>query len=210
MSTLLEIAFIPIPVKESPSLSPSENKEWNEFTSEKRKREWLAGRLACKKAVKNLYFKQTQIALRECDIQISPSSGNPPQVNFPEIAISITHSEEWAGAIAVASHPVSLSVGIDLEKIRKPDPDWIEIAFQDQEKECAKDQPWKFFQYWTAKEAALKALGLGLTIPLTDLSIRETHQIGELIAIYQDLQLRVRSFRRGNYLGAFCLASFDQ
>lgn len=213
MSTLLEIEFVPISQPDLPDLQAtrlltgSEKEEWIQLPTRKRKADWLAGRIACKKAVRKLYFKQNQIDLQEREIQIARSNGFPPAVNLPNIAISITHAEGLACAIAILKNTCSLAVGLDLEKIQKPDPDWIQFAFDDREKECARDQPWKFFQYWTAKEAVLKALGLGLTVALTDLSVQETPQMGELSVAFQGLTYLVKSFRFGNYWGAYCITS---
>ena len=86
--------------------------------------------------------------------------GKPMLVSHPEISFSLAHSGELL-VLAFARHPV----GIDLEKKRAVRA--IAIAkkfFSLQEIEFLKQSPEDhFFYLWTAKEAALKADGCGLT-----------------------------------------------
>lgn len=72
---------------------------------------------------------------------------------------SVSHKREWAAAV-IADHPV----GIDIEKIapRRDELVLDELA-GDEEWAIIGDRSWdSFFRLWTAKEATLKANGVGI------------------------------------------------
>ncbi len=71
---------------------------------------------------------------------------------------SVSHKREWAAAV-IADHPV----GIDIEKIapRRNELVLDELATEE-EWTIVGDRSWEsFFRLWTAKEATLKANGVG-------------------------------------------------
>lgn len=87
--------------------------------------------------------------------------GKPVVANFPEISFSVAHS----GAVMLLAISHNL-LGIDVELIKPVNS--FEIAkkfFSTTESEFLKqgDHEKRFFQLWTAKEAALKADGRGIT-----------------------------------------------
>lgn len=91
--------------------------------------------------------------------------GRPVLADEPEIQFSISHSSELVGiALTLKSN-----IGIDLEAVSRP-ADLNSLAERifsifDQEtfqKVPEGQRPAVFFRAWTAKEAYLKALGLGL------------------------------------------------
>ena len=96
--------------------------------------------------------------------QLRVTSHGKPFLDEP-VHFSITHSSDW---VAVAVSPI-LHVGIDLEKIDEYEPadfrdtmsyaQWQHIRQSDYSQKT-------FYRYWTAKEAAIKADGRGLSIPL--------------------------------------------
>jgi 4'-phosphopantetheinyl transferase len=87
--------------------------------------------------------------------------GRPPPLDF-----NLSHSGEWA-LVAVA--PPEWRVGVDVELIR-PDLDYLTIArrlYQPTEVErLLRADPVQrraeYFQFWSAKEAYVKAIGIGL------------------------------------------------
>jgi len=113
---------------------------------------------------------------------------SPPALNFslgrygkpelkadrPSLQFNLSHTQERI-AIALHSHN---PVGIDIERVR---------PITHLEKLCQRcltrgeattvlylDQPsasHRFFQYWTAKEAILKAMGLGLSYPMKHVEV---------------------------------------
>jgi len=95
--------------------------------------------------------------------------GKPGLKGDPDLSFNLSHSGDWA-LIAMAD---AVLVGIDVEQIR-PLPDALEVAerfFSDHEVERVRalpesEIPIGFFNAWTRKEAFVKAVGTGLTLPL--------------------------------------------
>ena len=78
---------------------------------------------------------------------------------------SISHS---AGRVAVALTGAG-PIGIDVESIRGPSPHELVDHILGAGEEAA--TPRAFFVYWTRKEAAVKATGDGLRVPLTEVLV---------------------------------------
>lgn len=100
--------------------------------------------------------------------------GRPVLPDVPELSFNVSHSGAY-GLIAISS---KRSVGIDIERV-SPALDWqllARLACVAQERDaiaCATQdrQAGLFLKCWTAKEALLKSLGLGVTEALLDLTI---------------------------------------
>lgn len=100
--------------------------------------------------------------------------GGPDGLRF-----NVSHSGEF-GLIAVCR---GREVGVDVEEIRH-DFDVIELgrtcfSLREHEELCAcapNARVERFFQLWTAKEACIKALGGGLSIPLQDFTVCVGHE----------------------------------
>ncbi len=72
---------------------------------------------------------------------------------------SISHKTDYVAGV-VAAEPV----GIDIERMRKVSSAIMEYIADDREWErIGKRMPVAFFRFWTAKEAVLKAMGVGFT-----------------------------------------------
>ncbi len=150
-------------------LDEEELKKFDAFSILKRKKSFLYGRLAAKKAVKTYFPK-----FLEKNIRIENSKESHCKVRpiallrggaLPVGSLSISHSGELA---ASAFHPYKL-IGIDLEKIEERDPSFFEMNFTFQERELlryldTKDQWVGMTLLWTAKEAMGKAIGKGLSL----------------------------------------------
>ncbi len=72
---------------------------------------------------------------------------------------SISHKNEFAGGVVSKS-----AIGIDIEKIKNISTHLFNRIVSSEEKKCFKkdDDPTIFFRCFTAKEAVLKAVGVGL------------------------------------------------
>jgi len=100
----------------------------------------------------------------------STSTGKPTLV-FPEgsVHFNLTHSDN-RGLLGVCA---DRELGVDLEKVRS-DIEALAISrhyFFGSERDAIQAAPegereWTFFRYWVAKEAVLKAQGIGLGFPL--------------------------------------------
>ncbi|MBI4351270.1 MAG: 4'-phosphopantetheinyl transferase superfamily protein [Elusimicrobia bacterium] len=132
------------------ALSPGEALRHAAFRMEKRRSEWLAGRLAAKAllaaAAPGKKLSSFEITL---DRLGRPCCGSE--------LLSISHSGGWALA---AGKPGSAFLGADLEKIEERHPAWYRDYFH--LFELPKPDPSEATRIWAVKEALLKALGLGL------------------------------------------------
>ncbi len=109
--------------------------------------------------------------------------GKPYFANRVDIHFNISHSGEYA-VLAVSDSPL----GIDVE-VRKPINDFLAISenyfskneynFLISSKSSADKKIDLFFDIWTMKEALIKAVGKGLSIPLAsfDVPIPNSHSL---------------------------------
>lgn len=157
------------------SLSEKEAAVHAAFRMEKRRAEWLAGRLAAK----TLLSRELGRPPRDCEIGID-RLGRPC---CGETLVSISHSSGWALA---AMKPGCAFLGVDLEKIEERHPAWYRDYFHPSE--LPAPDPSEATRLWAVKEALLKALGLGLMADPLD--IRACARIslkGKALKRYQEL-----------------------
>lgn len=121
-------------------------------------------------------FVATRGALRVCLAQYVDSDpkalvftygshGKPMLLDYPELQFNVSHSQGRA-LIGIAR---GRSIGVDLEQVREM-PRMLAIAkrfFIESEYEAIEQvaeglRSQRFFEYWTCKEAYLKATGVGL------------------------------------------------
>jgi phosphopantetheinyl transferase len=104
------------------------------------------------------------------DLRFDIETGGRPRLVEPAgVDVSVTHAGRAVG-VAIAAGP---AIGIDLEPIRAElaATGRFRRAFSDAEWSTihgAQDPDLELLRTWTQKEALLKALGLGLTVPLRD------------------------------------------
>lgn len=131
---------------------------------------------------------------------------------WPTLQFNLAHSQDLVVYAIVVNHPV----GIDVE-YQRPITDITEIAqrfFSKSEQQAlqrlsGEAQKTAFFDYWTGKEAVLKATGQGLVelssveISLPDCSL---HLQGDLAQQYPAQSWQIRLFEpQENYSGAIAL-----
>lgn len=88
---------------------------------------------------------------------------------------NITHSGR---VVACAVLPQEGSIGIDVEKIREIEVTKFDKQFSPPEMMrilATKDPMQTFFDFWTMKEAVMKADGRGMRIPLHSIRLKEDH-----------------------------------
>ncbi|MBE7381587.1 MAG: 4'-phosphopantetheinyl transferase superfamily protein [Leptolyngbya sp. SIO1E4] len=98
-----------------------------------------------------------------------PSLVNPPRA----LHFNLAHTKEWV-VYGVGHHE---HLGVDVEQIvpRLHLDGLIQRCLMPEEQACLSAAPAErlndFFRYWTVKEAHLKAIGLGLSYPMTDVQV---------------------------------------
>ncbi len=160
--------------------------------SPKRRRQWLAGRVAAKDAVRNYLRDRSAIeAPRRQSSSVEPRGLEPiyPQevliendaAGAPKVRSNVTDVVPQALQVSIA-HKGTLaaaivgeqSVGIDLERVEPRDANFVSLVFNDAE--CAllrddEDDDSAYTRGWVVKEAAAKAAGTGLGGRLRDFVI---------------------------------------
>jgi len=155
-------------------LGTHERAAWSRMTgSDARRREWLLGRLVAKDAVRLFLADRHGIRLAAADIEIEADEHGRPRVADSlqrrlgvTVVISISHTRGDAVAIA-ADGGDKRGIGIDLEHVREIPKGFAEAALAVSERQLldlvpAESLPVWLLRLWCAKEAAAKALGLGL------------------------------------------------
>lgn len=140
--------------------------------TDKRRREWIAGRVAARACLESL-APGAAVVVRKSGRRIGQPYGLLPHP-ARELAVSISHTGDHAVAAAYRS-----SVGIDMEVIAPRSQALLDMAFTDVERAslaslgnvfdlCADGAT---TLRWCAKESALKVLGIGLRAPLRDVEV---------------------------------------
>jgi phosphopantetheine--protein transferase-like protein len=168
-------------------INSAELATYRRFKVDKKRYEWLAGRIAAKKAV-CAYFADIK-PLSPVIIEIKGAAKEAPMVvidddaidaaKVEQLSLSITHSHGIAAAVVTDRTLVGL-IGIDIEKIAPRDPHLLEGYFSAAEREyiegLAKIAKDAFDQlvttFWSIKEAVSKALGMGLKIDFSAIEVR--------------------------------------
>ena len=72
---------------------------------------------------------------------------------------SLSHKSKYVAAVVSKER-----IGIDIEEIKPRSEPLFGLVASEGEWELSEDKPWHtFFRYWTAKEATLKAIGIGIS-----------------------------------------------
>ena len=129
--------------------------------------------------------------------------GKPCLPQLPDFHFSLSHSGNMA-LCAVSDE----EVGCDIELPRGFDPNLARRFFHPAEQEWLFSQPEAeqstgFFRLWTCKESFMKALGLGLSLPLDSFAVIP----GEEVQLTQSADPRpwqLRSLRDGESCLALC------
>ncbi|MFN3532488.1 MAG: acyltransferase domain-containing protein [Candidatus Brocadia sp.] len=155
-------------------LSHRELEAWLRLSGpEKRRKEWLLGRLAAKDAVRLFLKDQYQLKVNPADIEITTDEHGRPMVGGElieklgcRLTLSITHSGGSAAAV-VGRCGDHLGVGIDMERVGQGHEELERVTLSAQERALLSAVPlsergeW-LIRCWCAKEAIAKALGRGM------------------------------------------------
>jgi len=202
------------PGKSSEFLSPAELQKLSFLRFPKRRSEWLLGRWTAKSLVQNLPGYR-RYSLDQIEICNMPAGA--PQIHLPEgkvsrNCLSISHRDCLAFC-ALATGPGS-KIGADLEKIEPRAGNFALDYFTTAEQMLVDSYPVETRDIlttliWSAKEAMLKALGVGLRWDTRQVEIREIKGLdapsGEwqkirAITVLKDHYWSVNWQRRGDYI----------
>jgi len=151
-------------------LSSDEIERWQRFRFDEHKQRFAITR----QALRVLLSSYTGTAPADTTLMFSPEG--KPRLAKPasDIQFNVTHSADFAMVAIGREH----ALGIDLEYERQ-DVEINELAnrfFSNYEQGTLRATPVAlkrrvFFQIWTAKEALIKATGLGLSLPLNSFDV---------------------------------------
>ena len=171
----MNFRYLIVKTEETPKaedfLTPFEFKCFQQFTVNKSAAEWLAGRFAGKKLAKEFFN------LPMTKIQIKNAKNGAPILQAEggnHLTISLSHSGSFATAAISMTGDL---IGIDIEKIEPRTETWAKEFFH--EEEISENTPSFLTELWAKKEAILKLLQLGLSVPAKDVKI-----IGNKIDFY--------------------------
>lgn len=137
-------------------LSDAERYLWSSFPHERKRREWMAGRLAAKFAVQETLVGQSKTDWSLRDISVMPTKGRSGPVKSPIGGyLSLSHS----GAFAAAVH-ADRPVGLDIERFHAFSLPSLNYFLTPQEIACIETYGYcdrYLTLIWSIKEAVLKA-----------------------------------------------------
>ena len=191
-------------------------------TSERRRLEWLLGRIAAKDAVRDLLQRRGWLTLHPADVEILPDAAGRPMVagawtsQVPRVPlISISHVEGAAIAVVTDGEGIA-GVGVDLERHGRMKPGMEAVSFSEPERamlaafEGEERQTWAL-RLWCAKEASAKATG-GQAGPISSaLAIERIDQkAGTVLVRYTppgagSVTLSASTARDGDWIVATCV-----
>jgi 4'-phosphopantetheinyl transferase len=131
--------------------------------------DFLAGRIALKEALRRT-LDAPGLILASVSVE-NEADGRPTFRDYPDLCCSLAHCEGW-GIGAISRDPV----GVDIERNRPHSADLLRyIADAREERVVAGDCRYEselIVVIWTIKEAVLKGLGEGLTVPMSAIRIQ--------------------------------------
>jgi len=97
-----------------------------------------------------------------------------PEISAPETGLPIRFNLSHTNGLVVLGLVLNRDIGVDIEDMQRPtDSTYVGLSRYFSKKEIESlyalsisQQRQRFFEYWTLKEAYIKARGLGLSIPL--------------------------------------------
>ncbi len=155
-------------------LSPAERARLGAMRFAKRRESWLLGRAAAKRLLRSVLPGAP--ALQEIEIENEPEGAPYARVNGQKLpgCLSISH-RAGMGLAAYCAQPAP-QIGIDLEWAESADPAFLNDYLSPGEQAVARALPtaqraqWMYL-CWSAKEAALKALRIGLRADARDIEL---------------------------------------
>ena len=169
-------------------LSEEERKEWEGFTNQHRKNEFLSARHLFNALLKSI-SKDSKFVLKKHPLG-KPFASNEES----ELFVSFSHSKN----LVFCAISNSVDIGLDTE--------WLDRNVDERiVKRILGESEWKVFSeenpilLWTIKEAAVKCLGTGLRTNLKELEIRKNGEIKFFVRINDEKTFQICSFQELNH-----------
>ena len=151
------------------ALTPREQREYDALPHAARRRDWLAGRYAAKRAIGARWDATAD------EIELVPTPRAAPRARVQSLAgcwsplpdrLTIAHRD---GVAIAAAFPSTASVGVDIEPAAEVS--LLELRYITSEPERTRLEGIDATLIWILKEAAWKALGLAATTPMSSLQL---------------------------------------
>jgi len=169
-------------------LSDRERKEWESFTNEHRKNEFLSAR--------HLFRDMMDELRMSLEYKLQKHPLGKPFASIGNQAINVSFSHSKSKVFCAISK--KLDIGLDTEWLdRKVDERIVRRILGENE--------WKVFSeenpilLWTIKEAAVKCLGTGLRTNLKELEIQRKGNEEFLVRINDEKSFQICSFQKLNH-----------
>jgi 4'-phosphopantetheinyl transferase len=108
---------------------------------------------------------------------------------------SLSHKSKYVAAVVGKE-----KIGIDIEEIKPRSESIFSLVASEEEWKPGKDRSWEtFFRYWTAKEAVLKAVGIGVS-GLKKCRVVSIPDKNHIVLNYRGCFFRVEQLNYKNYI----------
>jgi 4'-phosphopantetheinyl transferase len=178
---LLKANYLILEAQKENFLHSEELKKLASFDFPLRKNSYLLGRFAAKKAI----IEYLNNSLTANKLLIENGLYGEPKINNLNLNISISHSDNFAFSIAI-SHLIKIGIDIECFKNFKA-LDYINIADKEAllfESVSITNKDLMKGLLWSAKEALVKYLEIGLTMPLELLELETIQNRGYHLIFY--------------------------
>lgn len=152
-------------------LSSEENRRAQRFRFDKDRSRFIAAHAAMRRIL------ASYLCVRPQNVTLSHSRTGKPALAGPFEKSRITFNLSHSGDLGLLALTLDSLIGVDIERIREDyEIDDSADVFSTQEQKSLSNLPRSqktaaFFSCWTRKEAYVKALGVGLSIPLKSLDV---------------------------------------
>ena len=120
---------------------------------------------------------------------------NDVPIPFSNYYWSVSHKPKYVAAVISNN-----KIGIDIEEIQPRSESLFSYVATGEEWELSQEKSWDtLFRYWTAKEATLKAIGIGIS-GLKTCRIISVPDEGHIILDYQNRLFKVEQLRYKNHI----------
>lgn len=157
-------------------LTPAEAAIFDGFKSDKRRQDWLLGRWVAKNLIQSVSGKTLPLHAIEIlpagdgapEVRVqAPATGAQKESDDPQLTLSISHSADRALCAVVEGQGVAL--GVDVEQLEDRTETFVRDYFVREEialveRVSRPSRAGAATAIWSAKEAALKAIRLGLMV----------------------------------------------